>query len=283
MPEWRQELSRRLQVIKQKREADSGRQDQDGAVPGATEKPERSAVEGSPSSPPSAPPGRQSPGSPGRAETLPDPQSHAHQDPVAETGPAGVPAMRNPKEEGDRTAEDIRSLIDKLVRKQDHPVENPQPEGVPAPTFHDLAIGADPLSDKLVLLTRTFSGLVDMVIVVLLAAAMIFVVDVIEGIVVFDGTSMIYYLALLVATFLIYSVFFLATANQTIGMMITDLRIVGPGSGRPDLRQIFVRCSSYLVSLFGAGIGLFWGVFDRESRCLHDRISRTRVIRLFPH
>jgi hypothetical protein len=36
----------------------------------------------------------------------------------------------------------------------------------------------------------------------------------------------------------------------------------------------------FLVSLFGFGIGLLIGVFSRKCMCLHDRLSKTRVVRI---
>jgi hypothetical protein len=61
--------------------------------------------------------------------------------------------------------------------------------------------------------------------------------------------------------------------------MITDLRVVGIDQKRPSLRQLMYRCCGYLGSLFGLGIGLLLSLFNQENLCLHDRLSRTRVIR----
>src|SRR5262249_10887975 len=88
--------------------------------------------------------------------------------------------------------------------------------------------------EKLILLSRTLSGLVDLIIVFLSGSAFILVTDMVSGITVFDYRSMIHYSLLLVAIFLVYSLFFLGTANQTIGMMITNLRVVGKVGNRPS-------------------------------------------------
>jgi uncharacterized RDD family membrane protein YckC len=200
---------------------------------------------------------------------------------------AGEPSIRDREAapaEADRTAEDLRTLIDSVVKKEAAAEEETPKEAPPSEPeyFRQPSLGSEPESDKLILLTRTFSGLVDLVIIVLIGSALIFAVDVIEGIEVFDTVSLLYYLALLIVIFLVYSLFFLATANQTIGMMITDLRITGERRPRPSLKQVFVRSLVFLFALSAAGTGLVIGFFDRHARCLHDRLSRTRVVRLPP-
>ena len=86
--------------------------------------------------------------------------------------------------------------------------------------------------------------------------------------------------ALFLLIYFLYSIFFLASSNQTLGMMITDLRVVGSDERRPLMRQLVGRCFGFLLSFFGLGIGLLWSLFNRESLCFHDRISHTRVIRI---
>jgi uncharacterized RDD family membrane protein YckC len=178
---------------------------------------------------------------------------------------AGLP---QPAPERDRTVEDIRTLIDRMVLKKPG-TEEPAPEAAPAPPRR-MFIGPEPETDRLMLLSRTFSGLVDVIIVVLIGSALIFAVDIIEGIEIFDTVSLLYYLSLLIIIFLVYSVFFLATATQTIGMMLTDLRVVNRLHARPHLVQVFIRSITFLVALSAAGIGL-------------DRLSGTNVIRVQPY
>jgi uncharacterized RDD family membrane protein YckC len=63
-------------------------------------------------------------------------------------------------------------------------------------------------------------------------------------------------------------------------MMITDLRVVGDDGVRPVLHQLLSRCTLYLLSFFALGIGLLWSLINRESLCLHDKLSDTRVKRV---
>ena len=95
-----------------------------------------------------------------------------------------------------------------------------------------------------------------------------------------DNFSLVLFSCVFLLNYFVYSLFFLAASNQTIGMMITELRVIGLDGNRPSVRQILQRCCGYLVSLFCLGIGLLLGLFDRESRCFHDRISGTHVVRI---
>jgi uncharacterized RDD family membrane protein YckC len=120
----------------------------------------------------------------------------------------------------------------------------------------------------------------DLLLIGLLAGGLILSADFFSGIEMIDGVSKAWYAALLLATYLLYSTFFLGTANQTIGMMIKDLRVVSDNGLRPRLDQVLLLSAGYLLSIFAVGIGLLWSFFDPEHRCLHDRLSHTRVVRI---
>jgi len=130
------------------------------------------------------------------------------------------------------------------------------------------------------LLSRTLSGLIDLIVVVLCTGGFILAADHFAGIVILDSISLFDYSALFLMTYILYSIFFLAACGQTIGMMITDLRVVGSGRKRPSVSRLLGRCLGYLLSLLVLGIGLLWSLFDRESLCFHDRVSLTRVVRV---
>jgi uncharacterized RDD family membrane protein YckC len=164
-----------------------------------------------------------------------------------------------------------------------------KPEFVPEPDFEPMWMPAskdtlgpaeDPAEDKLILLTRTLAGLVDLIIIVLCAGCIILAVDILEGIEIWDTLSQIHYAALFLATYFVYSLFFLGMANQTIGMMLTDLRMVGDSTARAGILQILGRCGAFLLGVAALGIGLIWGFFDHRARCLHDLLSGTRIIRI---
>jgi len=172
---------------------------------------------------------------------------------------------------------EIRHLIDTVVSRQSPSAE------IPAALDEGSGAAAEPFADsegKLILLSRTLSGLVDLICVVLCTGSFILAADFFSGIIVLDSISLADFCVLLLLTYFIYSLFFLAASSQTIGMMITDLRVVAVGKPRPSLKQWVARCFAYLGSLLGLGIGLAWSLFNRENVCLHDRLSGTRVVRI---
>jgi uncharacterized RDD family membrane protein YckC len=268
VPEWRQQLSQRLHEIKQKRESlPSTRQEGKSnppAVSGATAEESISALQAKlaqkalprkPKTPPVPPP---------QQKTLQPVASP----PVPKTEPP-APAPPDPQE--------IRKLIDHAISRQTvQPDPPPAAYYSPAPEL-ELDERGD---DKLILLTRTLSGLVDLIVVLVCTGVFIFAADYFSGIVALDNLSLVLFFFVFLLNFFVYSLFFLSASNQTIGMMITELRVVGMDDGRPSEKQILKRCWSFLVSLFGLGIGLLIALFDRGSRCFHDRISDTRVVRI---
>jgi uncharacterized RDD family membrane protein YckC len=133
---------------------------------------------------------------------------------------------------------------------------------------------------KLILLSRTLSGLVDWIVIAFCTGAFIVAADYFSGIIALDRISLLLFFALFLLNYFLYSLFFLAASNQTIGMMITDLRVVGVANNRPSLGQLARRCCGYFMSVCFVGIGLVSALFDRGSLCFHDRISGTRVVRI---
>ncbi len=168
--------------------------------------------------------------------------------------------------------DNVQHLIDRVMSRPQAEAESVPGESTPLP---------DPGGeDKLILLSRILSGLIDLLIIGICAGSFVVAADVFSGINFVDNISLFYYALLLLATFMVYSVFFLGTANQTVGMMIKDLRIVGINGERPKIGQVLARCGAYLASWLILGIGLIWAAFDREAMCLHDKLSHTRVVRL---
>ena len=134
----------------------------------------------------------------------------------------------------------------------------------------------EPLSDRMILLSRTLAGLIDLLTIIVMGSAFILLTDATVGIQVF---SMFNFGILLISIFFVYSIFFLWTTNQTIGMMLTDLRVLGETEFRPGFWSIVVRCTFFLAGLLALGVGLFWALIDPSARCLHDRVSGTRIER----
>jgi uncharacterized RDD family membrane protein YckC len=275
-PEWKQELSRRLNEIKQKRE--SG-----GASAAMPELPFPSPLSDAPPPaplPPKRRPVRRRPIDADNPEVklaaeakLAAAERILHRPPAPEQ-PA-VSTVQNAAPIPAANTVEIQKLIDTiLVREPENPGSAPAPRSAAALRHAALS------EERLILLSRTLAGLIDLIVVLFCTAGFIFATDAYSGVVVLDRISVAHYIVLLLAIFFLYSLFFLATGNQTIGMMITDLRLTAGDGRRPRFRQIVVRCTAYLVSLLALGTGLLWGCFSRRSRCLHDTISGTFVVRL---
>ncbi len=268
-PQWRQELSERLQAIRQKREsADlSGRSARAAAASLSTP---RISV----APPPIIPPPRVLEDVPLRRST-PKPLTPIPRQRPLEPLPQGPAAHDHKTKSTD--PKDIQNLIDNAVSKKSLPSDSHEEPG----GIFESADNEFPENEgKLILLSRTLCGLVDLIIVLVCTGLLILAADFFSGIIVLDTVSYLYFALLFLLTYFTYSLFFLLASSQTIGMMITDLRVVGIYHERPSFRQLFRRCCGYLFSLLGLGFGLIWGLFDRETLCFHDRISDTQVIRL---
>jgi uncharacterized RDD family membrane protein YckC len=273
LPEWRKELSQRFQAIKQKRES-------------------MGLAAASREMPPSAPlPKLDDAAATLRAELLermkarkpsPRPQTPT---PLQETlRPLTPPAFQEKSSSVSPDPQKIQYLIDKVVSRKAVASENVEEAiDAPVPMPNDAESDSDATTDsegKLILLSRTLSGLVDLMLVVLFTGIFIVATDHFWGISVVDSVSIIHFSLLFLLIYFVYSLFFLASANQTIGMMITELRVVGAEEGRPKVWQIAGRCCCFLLSLFGLGIGLLWGLFSRTNSCMHDCLSGTYVVRI---
>jgi uncharacterized RDD family membrane protein YckC len=84
---------------------------------------------------------------------------------------------------------------------------------------------------------------------------------------------------LLVVGFL-YLTLSVAFTGRTIGMKLLSLRVVDARNGLiPTGRQSAARSFLYLLSLVGAGVTLLYTFVDTEKQTVHDRFTRTVVIR----
>ena len=269
IPQWQKELSRRLADIKQKKETDekSGQPQSpsslspDGSTK-ASGQPPRTPTEHAGSILVRSHTSEELPPS-GTAGSAPQQKT------IASLGPEVYTADKVSQNSDSKHIED---LIDKTVSSRSVPAApNPPIFRKESPTGNE---------NKLILLSRTLAGLIDLIIVVLCTVVFIISADYFSGIIILDAVSIAEYAGLFLMVFLLYSIFFLATSGQTIGMMITDLQLVGTQGGRPSIGQLFIRCFGYLLSVILFGAGLLWSLIDRNNMCFHDRFSNTSVTRL---
>jgi uncharacterized RDD family membrane protein YckC len=291
LPEWRRELSRRLHEIKLKRDGAAAQTELEPSAgllfPDSEPQPATVTAFPRPAPRPARKPRAAASAAARAVEMRPvaaEQESEAElplfaaaeqsRTQAPEPPPPPPSAAHAPEETPHLDPGRILALIDDAIATA-RGSTRPEPEPPrPAPPAEA------PEPDRLILLSRTLSGLIDLLIVFLCATGFVLAAELVSGIVIFDARSALNYALLLLAVHFVYSTFFLKTANQTIGMMITDLRVAGLDGRRPGTRQILVRSASFLLSFLLLGIGLITSLFDTDARCLHDAVSRTRVVRL---
>jgi uncharacterized RDD family membrane protein YckC len=268
LPQWRKELSQRLQEIREKKEATAATRKQIQSKPVSLPVAQNGAAD------------RQDPGKmklvdkPPVRRAVPKPITPPpRQKPLQLVNPETAASKAAPKTNGKKV---IETLIDDAVSLQSTKMNTPTPIRETPPV---VPRSYKDREGKLIFLSRTLSGLIDLICIVFFVGIFIIAADRFGGIIVLDRMSLADFSALFLLTYFVYSVFFLTASGQTIGMMITDLRVIGIGRKRPSVQQFIKRCFLHLISLLACGIGLLWGLFDRNSLCLHDRFSGTRVIR----
>lgn len=272
IPQWQKELSLRLEGIKQKKEKhDDPVQTQSAGAP-ATESAEPVKTSELQFQTPMEHAGTilvrrqnsEEPPSTGDADSTPPQQKT-----IASLGPDVYTGGKTAKTS---TLENIKELIDDTVSRLPAQSKKEPPGSEPKSPAAD--------ENKFILLSRTLAGLIDLIIVVLCTTAFVISADYFSGIVILDILSLAEYAGLFLMVFLLYSIFFLATSGQTVGMMITDLQVTGPQGTRPSIGQLFIRCFGFLLSVVVFGAGLLWSLLDRENMCFHDRFSNTSVTRI---
>jgi uncharacterized RDD family membrane protein YckC len=75
-----------------------------------------------------------------------------------------------------------------------------------------------------------------------------------------------------------YLVAFIAASGQTIGKMLTGVKVVRDDGGRVDIQGAFVRAMGCGVAVLTAGLAYLPAFLTTDRRALQDRIAGTRVI-----
>ncbi len=146
-----------------------------------------------------------------------------------------------------------------------------------APELHPLGN----VEGRLSLFPRALAGLVDLAVIGLSTGSLILAAAFFSKISAPDPSSIVSVFVLFLLVFFLYCLVFLGFSNQTIGMMVTSLQLVGEaGQKHLGKGRVLVRSCCYLASFLFLGIGLIWAFFDRGKRCLHDRLTHTQVVRL---
>mgnify|MGYP001069346157 FL=1 len=84
---------------------------------------------------------------------------------------------------------------------------------------------------------------------------------------------------ILLVLFAYFAAFWLRS-GQTLAMKTWRIRLVDRDGGRISLRQAAGRFILALLGLALGGAGFFWALFDPDRQFLHDRLMRTRLVRV---
>jgi len=76
-----------------------------------------------------------------------------------------------------------------------------------------------------------------------------------------------------------YLIVFIAAAGQTIGKMVTGVRVVGDDGQRVDVGGAVLRTAGCVVSMLTLGLGYLPAFFSADRRAVQDRMAGTRVVR----
>lgn len=78
----------------------------------------------------------------------------------------------------------------------------------------------------------------------------------------------------------VYFIVMIAVFGQTIGKMITGIRVVKSDGGRVSFGRAFLRFVGYVPSGVLMLVGFLWIIWDPERQGWHDMLADTVVIRL---
>ena len=89
--------------------------------------------------------------------------------------------------------------------------------------------------------------------------------------------------AVLTFCLLFFFAFFWSKSGQTLGMQAWGIQLRSSATGHLlTFRQALVRGALAFVSLGLGGIGLLWILFDKDGKSLHDRMTRSEIVRARP-
>lgn len=104
--------------------------------------------------------------------------------------------------------------------------------------------------------------------------------QVIDGRVQTDPLFGLLLFALMCASAAAFYVWFWTRGGQTLGMLAWRIRAQSRDGSPMSVRQALLRFLCAWPSFFLFGLGYLWLYFDPEGDAAHDRLSRTRVVRL---
>ena len=80
-----------------------------------------------------------------------------------------------------------------------------------------------------------------------------------------------------------FYLWFWTHGGQSLGMRAWRLRVVTAQGNKLRYRDALVRYLAACLSLAALGLGFVWQLWDRDRLTWHDRLSRTRLVRVEKH
>lgn len=145
----------------------------------------------------------------------------------------------------------------------------------------EVVVGFDPIALKAPFLLRCGAAIIDYLLIIFVPVCGILLARVLGN----DGTRLVnseinnfaWLLAILVGVCDL--ILLPVVSGQSVGKVVTGLRIVGLNGERASIGSIILRqTAGYFLTLLTGGLGLFLSVFNSKGRALHDLISGTVVV-----
>jgi uncharacterized RDD family membrane protein YckC len=143
-----------------------------------------------------------------------------------------------------------------------------------------------PEAEPASIVRRMLGGMIDVVLVASIHAAVVYLTLRLCGLTVADlrllpPAPLSAFLLMLTGGYLIA---FTVAGGQTIGKMAAGVRVVpteerDPGNARVTLGSAVLRAVGCLISVLTVGLGYLPALFGKDHRALHDRLADTRVVR----
>lgn len=86
--------------------------------------------------------------------------------------------------------------------------------------------------------------------------------------------------ACIVAISVFFYAWFWTHGGQTVGMRAWRIRIIDRDGGEVRWSRAIARFFAAWLAALPAGLGFWWCLVDAQKLCWHDRLSRTRVVRV---
>lgn len=141
------------------------------------------------------------------------------------------------------------------------------------------ALSCDSRKDVAGLTRRTFVGVIDLLLIALMISPAAWAIYSSSGDW-SDSRAVGVIIGLTTLTIFAYLTISIALTGRTLGMLLLSVRTIDERTGLiPTGGQSIKRALGYIFSLALLGLGLAFALIDREQRTLHDRFSKTIVVR----